>query len=569
MILRSCPVTLRIWGPPTLIACIACCAIAVSLDPAGDYPDARQGPGLTLDECFNVQQGVFLAEAMRSYGLSILHPDSVNEVFGGPAYLPDHPPLGRLWIGLCHNAVRYLVPPGDTDRFCVTACARAASAIVFAALVILVGGISAKWYGPQAGWATAIAIVLMPRLFGHAHLASLETAIGLTYAAAVLCVAHSWSRESAPSKLVACVTGVVFGLALLTKIQAILIPPVLAVWALFHWKRRAVVPLAVWGCVAGVVFFCFWPWLWLDPVDHLLEYFGRTTNRVQLSVWYFGQKYADLDVPWHYPAVLFLTTVPVGLHLLAAVGLVCGKRLAWRERREQLVLGCLLLPLVVFSLPGVAVYDGSRLFLVAFPLWALLVGRGSPAVIEWLKRRMRPRLAYGLFGGCLLMQGWGLVTLSPCYLSYYNVLLGGLDGADRLGMEPTYWGDSLTRQFLAETVAAVPQDETIAATPALYTFQWDELLSQSPLLRQNGIRFRRFGTPEAAGCRYLLLFRRKADLPAWLQDGPTAAPRLAEVRRQGVVLAGLYDLAPAASDAALAPAESAADRMAHDKWPNP
>ena len=38
-------------------------------------------------------------------------------------------------------------------------------------------------------------------------------------------------------------------------------------------------------------------------------------------MWYFGRVVADRDVAWHYPWVMFLATVPVGLHALGVCGL--------------------------------------------------------------------------------------------------------------------------------------------------------------------------------------------------------------------------------------------------------
>ena len=149
------------------------------------------------------------------------------------------------------------------------------------------------------------------------------------------------------------------GLALLTKVQAILLPIPIAVWALVYLRRRAVPLLAVWGLIGVVLFFLFWPYMWKTPIDHLQEYLGRTTSRATLYVWYFGQVVADREVAWHYPWVMFLATVPIGLHGLGMFGLFGPERQAWRSPREILVLACMLFPLCLFSIPGVAVYDGE------------------------------------------------------------------------------------------------------------------------------------------------------------------------------------------------------------------
>ncbi len=537
----------RHWGAPALVAFFGWIAVLCSIDPAGDYPDALPGPGLTIDESFNVQQGVRLVEMLPALGSGLL---SLREVFGdredigpdAPAgyHLPDHPPLGRLWIGLSHQLTRWWFPPRDHQTPFVTACARTAPATAFALLVFMLGCAATRWYGRGAGFVTAVAIVLMPRVFGHAHLAALETFMNLAYAATVLCVAARWTGPAPPKWKTACWCGLVFGLALLTKIQAVLLPVPIAIWALLYWRTKAIVPLLLWGGVGFLVFFVGWPWLWLDPLGHLMEYLGRTTQRADLYTWYFGQRYVDHSVPWHYPAVMFLTTVPVGLHLLGFCGLFCGERSAWKGPREQVVLGCIVFPLLLFSLPGVAVYDGARLFLVVFPLWAILIGRGGQLAYTWAKKKYSGRLVTVGATLFLALQAYGILKDQPCSLSYYNLSVGGLPGAERLGLETTYWGDSVTRGLLEHIVLTVPEGATIAVAPVLHEFQLAEMINQSPILRRHRVNLEPFDPQNPGQAQYLLVFRRQADLPEALRDGPAHFPKVAEVRRENVWLAALY-----------------------------
>ena len=335
---------------PLAVALAALLAVVLTLDAAGDYPKLFEGPGVTLDESFNVQMGVYQWKALRDYNLALLHPDSVREVFGTRTYNPDHPPLGRVWLGFWHDLVEWLFPPSDHPtneygfRF-VTDCARVGSATAFALTVLLIGVTATKWYGRTAGIVAAVSLVLMPRVFAHAHLASLETFLNLTYSGTVLAVAHSWRvgknvRSATADWWTPALTGVLFGLALLSKMQAILIPPIVGVWVLWHWRVRAIKPLMIFGLVGLFVFFVGWPWLWLDPAKHLREYFARTTSRAVLNCYYLGQVWADKDVPWHYPFVMFAVTVPIGLHLLGVIGAVV--KLSGHTELSVQASGCFL-----------------------------------------------------------------------------------------------------------------------------------------------------------------------------------------------------------------------------------
>ena len=523
--------------PSAVVAVAAWVSIVVAIDPAGSYPNMPEGPGLTVDEIFNVEQGVLLVEQARSLGWLNLVPGTSVEAFKPENhYLPDHPPLGRYWLGVHHHLTWWLAPPFEPEGPFVTACARTGSATAFALTVWLIGIAATSWFGRAAGLFASLALVLMPRVYGHAHLASLESITNLTCTAAVLAVAAWWNGAAPPSRRVALLTGVVMGLALLTKIQAVLIPIPVILWALWRWRTKAIVPLLVWGVTANVVFFALWPYLWLDPIGHFLEYLGRTTNRATIHCFYFGVRYADKAVPWHYPFVMFAVTVPVGLHLLGAWGLWSGQESGDRSQesegkepnvdrsRDWLLLACTVFPLIVFALPGVAVYDGERLFLTVFPLWAILVGGGMSHVWSSISRISSPLIPRCLFFAVFI---WSLAItafIHPFQLCYYNELIGGQSGADRSGLEIDYWGVGVSRQLLQGVTDRLEQGDKLPIGPTLHPFQAEEYQRQSPILRQRQIHVvpvETIGSDHADA----IIFRRRADLPPARAQEPSWAKK--------------------------------------------
>lgn len=507
--------------PSAVVALAAWISIVVSIDPAGSYPGMPAGPGLTIDEIFNVEQGVYLVEQSRALGWFNLIPGTSSEAFRHElGYNPDHPPLGRYWLGLHHQLTWWIAPPFQPEGPFVTACARTGSATAFALTIWLLGafvtfaaqrGLSENELSPQwQGAITGLVLILMPRLYGHAHLAALETITNLTCTAAVLAVATGWNRATPPSRRAAILAGMLMGLALLTKIQSILIPMPVIVWTLLRWRQHGIVPLLIWFGVASLVFFAGWPYIWHDPVGHVLEYLGRTTNRVTLNCYYFGTAFQDRLVPWHYPFVMFAVTVPIGLQCLGLAGLVAMKPARMESQIEDrwqthLLLACGLFPLIVFSIPGIAVYDGERLFLTVFPIWAIFVGRGIVAVMTLGTRRIGWRQMWLLSAVLGLIQFGANFQSHPVYLSYYNLAVGGTSGAERLGLEMNYWGDSLTRDLLQEAVTNHGALTTVEILPSLHQFQNDDLLRQSPILRSRLSQLK--GTLPLR-----LAFRRRADL---------------------------------------------------------
>ena len=568
----------RAFVGPLIVSLLTLAAVLATLDPAGSRPNLPQGPGITLDESFNVQMGVYLVESLKGYGLAILDPQSIKEVFENPAYNPDHPPLGRLWLGVFHEISRAVAPVDSGDNPFVTIHARAGSAVAFALTVLLIGVFATRRWGSLAGMASSVSLAVMPRLFGHAHLASLETFMGLTWTVAILGMIHFWDRHDEagfaddskpdlttvskkvpPGDKAAVLCGLLIGLALLTKMQAILLPPLVAVWAFWHWRLAALRPFVVSGVSTITVFVIGWPWLWLDLSGHLVDYFGRTTGRVSLTVWYLGQVFKDVDVPWHYSWVMTLVTVPAGILLLAAVGLWEARRQLLNDPTVSLIVGSVIAPLILFSLPGVAVYDGARLFLVAFPGIALLAGLGMSGFRDWLVARKWPHKQ--IPGILLVAQVVGIVTTTPYYLSYYNVAIGGLVGAEKAGFEVSYWGDSFSREFFAKLVGAVPDSAIVQVAPVLHQFQLAEIERQVPVLAKGqsptGRRvwliaadkplepYRDRGlwvgmANSSTPTEYLAVFHRRADAPSPALLEKAGWELVSSETCQGVVVASLW-----------------------------
>src|SRR5262249_36473312 len=103
-----------------------------------------------------------------------------------------------------------------------------------------------------------------------------------------------------------------------------------------------------------------------------------------------------------------------------------------------------------------------------FPAWAMLIGLG----FGWLWERLgRRRLARKGLAVLLAAQGIGVVATHPFGLSYYNALVGGLPGAEWLGLEVTYWSDAVDGILLNQLARAARPDATAAMVPTLYQGQ--------------------------------------------------------------------------------------------------
>jgi 4-amino-4-deoxy-L-arabinose transferase-like glycosyltransferase len=488
-------------------------------------------PGLTIDEPLDVRPGRDYLNALAKHGWHFFDRPVVDVVFGNNA---EHPPLGRWLLGLAEFLK--LGEPDPTGTYVMGA--RLAPALSFAVLVGLVTHAGALRYGRAAGLAAGFSLLVMPRVFAHAHLGALDTFLCFFWFIALL--AADAALGGRQPRFAMAGAGIALGLALLTKIHAWFLIPITLVWACVRLgPSRGVAAWTGWAVVGCLLFLLGWPWLWYDTATRLARFWGTGVHRMPLRVQYFGQIYNDRDVPWHYPWFYFAVTVPVGLQVLGGLGLVQ----AWRNRRADrfplLLAGSIGSFLVLFS-TRTPVYDCERLFLLVFPLWAILIGRGFGAVWNWLAARCQTRVTRSLRAvlvAVLLAQAYGVVAIHPFGLSYYNLMVGGLPGAEWLGLELTYWGDAVDRVLLDRLAAAAAPDASAALVPTLYAGQ-GALTTTAALRRLHGSILQ--DETAAMQSDWVVVYRRTAYWSTALRNRLAPRRPLALRSRQGVWISGLW-----------------------------
>ena len=92
-IIKRDEVRMGFVGRCAAIAAVAFLTVVIAIDPAGSYPHAFAGPGLTVDESFNVQQGVRLWEGLKAFALGGL---TIREVYGDVDELGPNAPFHEL-----------------------------------------------------------------------------------------------------------------------------------------------------------------------------------------------------------------------------------------------------------------------------------------------------------------------------------------------------------------------------------------------------------------------------------------------------------------------------------------
>jgi hypothetical protein len=378
-----------------------------------------------------------------------------------------HPPLSGILVALGSRlSARWFEP--------LTA-ARLGPIVVFA---LAVGAVFYRLQREYRVLAVSVmatcALLMMPRLFAHAHFATLDgplTACWLLAWASFAPACRDW-------RWIPCF-GLALGMTFCAKFSGLLAPLPFLVWTGLYRDRGGLRALIAGVPIAIGVFVLLNPPLWDHPLEGLRAFFDLNLHRaaqpqLNISTQFFGRMYnLDHPLPWYNTlAWTAITVTPVMLYF-GCIGI--GRTLQHRRGDPAAVLVlCQWATLVIArALPIAPPHDAERLILPSFAFFAIVIGIGMGRALYRRTLLLSDKIA---------AQGWAKVAMAivltaaafdsisyyPHNLSYYSRLIGGLRGAVALGMEPTYYWDALDRealQWLADHTAENEKAAFGAAPP--------------------------------------------------------------------------------------------------------
>ena len=299
--------------------------------------------------------------------------------------------------------------------------------------------------------------VLQPNLFGHGHYAAYDAVLSSLWVLSI--VAFAWAVDAASGRswrgsrwLAVATFGVLLGCAAGTKLTGWFLPLPFLAWAILYRSRQGFLTLAVGAMIAVVVLFILLPPWWNEPVVGLFRFLDSNLNRAKsilINVQFLGTTYVTPkeSLPWYNTLVWTLIVTPVGFLMLGGLGVWTAVR-HWRnESIAVLLAGHWSFLMLLRAMPHVPGHDGVRLFLPAFGVLALLGGLGARDFLERSSRWAKVAITVALVEGAA-----SIAVMMPVPISYFSPIVGGLPGATKLGMEPTYYWDALspeTRRWLA------------------------------------------------------------------------------------------------------------------------
>ena len=440
--------------------------------------------GLTLDEpnYFHASDlelqwfGEFFQGVLQGAPGSVLSEEKIEAAWRWDPYHVPHPPFSRLLSALTNTAFSPFI-----DKFTAY---RLAPALLFAVLVAVMYVWMAELFDRVTGLFAALALVVIPNLFGYAHFAVTDMPLTTMWFLTVYCFVKGlkdwrWSL----------VLAVVWGFALATKFPAFLIPIPLLFWAHLYHRRSYLNNVFSMIFLSPIIMVSLQPYLWHQTLPRIALFLYDSVSRAyryetNFAIYFYNKIYVTSVVPWYYPFFMTAVTIPEAILVLCLIGLIA---LIWaRPQREKMVLFLFnaVFILVLGLIPGAVLHDVNRLMLPVLPFLAGLAAYGYFALINCLTgesrrlarlkkiRHLCAKLIAVAFILLLIPAVPDLFVYHPYQLSYYNRLVGGIRGAYQRGLEVTYLMDALTPNFLQFLNRDLPPHAVITGRNTNYIFDY-------------------------------------------------------------------------------------------------
>jgi hypothetical protein len=321
--------------------------------------------------------------------------------------------------------------------------------------------------GPLAGLATLLLLALCPTFYGHMFMNPKDAPFAVSMVILMLGLVRLVEEYPSPSPRTILIIGLGAGLSIgsrilggLALIYALIgFLPLLLDEVRSHGARKAahrflhVLYVLVPGLALGyLVMGLIWPWSILEPGNpfHALTYFSAFFEKPWKEM-FDGALVSVPDMPWSYLPTLFALQLPEVLLGLCTAGVVITLASLPRDqmtpRRKSILLMLTLaatLPLVIAMVKRPALYNGIRHFIFVIPPMTVLGGVAFGWLMDWLRvnHRGAQAAAMAVFSFGLMLPLAEMIRLHPYQYTHFNYIAGTVRAADSLYMLD-YWGLAL------------------------------------------------------------------------------------------------------------------------------
>ncbi|MFD2182059.1 ArnT family glycosyltransferase [Rhodoplanes azumiensis] len=437
--------------------------------------------------------------------------------------------------------------------------------------IIGIAGLAMTWRiarrlgGPIAGFAAVTLLATCPLWVGHMFINPKDVPFAVAMLAATLGFVRAFSEYPHPSVPTTALLGLGLGLSFGSRVMgALAAVPAAAAFLLIvvaearrqgvrDAARRAgafLLRLTPAVIVAYALMALIWPWSVVSPLNPVkaLVYFSRFFEKPWREL-FDGELLWVVDMPRRYVPELFALQTPELFWALAIAGVVAALAAAAHgdrplNRRASLVFLAVsvVFPIAFAVITRPAMYNGIRHFVFVLPPAAVLGGLVGALLASRAAATegRRTAIAAVVLAVMLVHPIVTMIRIHPYQYTYFNALAGGLQGADGRYMRD-YWGLSMKQAAQALRTELAKRGEL----PTGKTKRHVAICGpQRPVRVELGKAYPTDWQPQGGEFAISLneFYCAKLD-----------APVIAEVVRDGVVFARVYDIRGRTLDTLLTP----------------
>ncbi len=356
-------------------------------------------------------------------------------------YFPQYRGFGQGYFDVYKDTLeRFLLAHNHTPLGLLTT-ARIVQTVVIVILLLVLFWFLRRLLGSKVAIPAILLVSFDPFFLGHSRLLNHEGMLALLVLISLLALLAHLFFEKRPVYLI--ISGAAAGFAQLTKSSSLVLLPLVGLLLLlaffFHrkspWRKSLLALLAdlgIWLVTAGIVYFVFWPGMWVAPGAMLYEVFGNALSYAfegaRLSVTGGVQTaHFQLDfggVGLYVQSVMWRTTPVAWLGgILGLAALLVRK---WKERLVLLsvfVIGFLFI--LLFGLANGR--NSAHYVLTAYVALDIMAAAGFVYAAGWLTRNAPQNISRlagtVILGALIVLQAASALAFFPYYYNYYNPIM--------------------------------------------------------------------------------------------------------------------------------------------------
>ena len=303
-------------------------------------------------------------------------------------------------------------------------------------------------------------LILSPRIFGDSFFNDKD----LVFLSLFTIASYTLIRfQASPSALTALSHALACALAIDARIMGILMPlltiGVMAIRFIQNHSARkliyALVGIYILATCSLVIF--FWPWLWQDPLGHILIAFKNMARfRHIVDMLFGGEVISSANLPWTYVPVWLGVTTPILYIILFFIGVTAifhqTLKAGWKTLHQAgpfqdlIFLALFFAPLVAVIVLNSVLYNGWRQMYFIYPAFIVIAVRGLVGLWNICKHhKILKSLLVLTVTLCLSYTAYWMVRWHPYQYLYFNVLAG--QSSKRFDVD--YWGVAYREPLLA------------------------------------------------------------------------------------------------------------------------